>query len=70
MENKKNNRIPRTAKHLIVKWLIGTNANVAGQIAQLEKVDGGWHEEINGQGYFVFSSIVRNGNLCEILEVA
>ena len=70
MENRKNNRIPRTAKHLTVKWLVGNSACAAGQIVELEKVEGGWHEENNGRGYFVFASMVRNGNLCEILKVA
>lgn len=64
-----DNRINKTAKQIIIRWLIDTNAHKKGEIATLTKKEkeygGNWVDK--EKHALVFSSHIRNKNICEII---
>lgn len=65
------NRIPRTATALIIKMKIASTAGKTGEILTATREADGWHgTNESGQKYFLFLSMLRNADGCEILEIA
>lgn len=64
------NRIPRNAKHMDVEFLTDTSAGAAGMKLAAEKDEQGWHgTDENGNRYLLFTSHLRNENLCRLSNV-
>jgi len=65
-----NNRIPRKATKIKAKWKLGNMIHIFGNVSDCFKDDNGWHAVgKDGVEYFVFADYLRNGELCEFLEV-
>ena len=63
----KNNRIPRNATKMQVIMKVESTAGKVGEILNAWKDTNGWHgKSENGQTYFLFLSMLRNPNVCEI----
>lgn len=64
------NRIPRNATHMDVEFLTETSAGAAGTKLIAEKDEQGWHgTDKNGKRFFLFTSHLRNENLCRLSNV-
>lgn len=67
----KKNTIPRTATALKIKMHIESTAGKKGEILTATKETDGWHgTNQNGKNFFIFLSMLRNGDICELLEIA
>lgn len=67
----KNNRIPRTATALKVKFLIDTSGTKQGETVAVYKNDHGWvGQAADGKHYYFFPSMLRNPEVCQIAVVA
>ena len=64
----KNNRIPRTATALKVKFLIDTSGTKQGETVTVYKNDHG--QAADGKHYYFFPSMLRNPEVCQIAVVA
>ena len=60
------NRIPRAATRLRVSWKISGSACPAGTITEAYKNDQGWHMDVNGKTWYLFVSMLRNSEICDI----
>lgn len=67
----KKNVIPRTAQKMIVKMKIATTAGAVGETLNAWKELNGWHgKNENGETFFLFLSMLRNSEICDIKIIA
>lgn len=67
----KNNVIPRTSQKMLVKMKIPTSAGGVGETLNAWKDFNGWHgKNENGETFFLFLSMLRNAEICDIKIIA
>ena len=67
----KNNVIPRKFYSITVKMLIDTSETKTNDIIHISKNDFGYlgYNKRTNRHFYVFASMLRNINCCELLEV-
>ena len=71
MTKQKNNRIPRSARCLQVRFLINTSGAKKDETATVYKGDNGWIGETeSGNRFCCFVAMLRNPDVCEILSAS